>query len=152
MWSALHLDDGTHIDAVGIPQMPGFGVGYVQRAGEISEIESVRATESLTVDGLVTAARIELGPPELQIEVEPVAFGALRLEAPDGRVSLFPRAMCRVRCVGRPVRNGLGRVESGAGPERQTARAPERQSARALERADAAGDARDAGADDHPEQ
>ena len=33
MWSALHLDDGTHTHAVAIPQLPGFGVGYVQRGG-----------------------------------------------------------------------------------------------------------------------
>ena len=41
MWSALHLDDGTHTHAVGVPQMPGYGVGYVQRGGELGEIESV---------------------------------------------------------------------------------------------------------------
>jgi len=109
MWSALHLDDATHIHAVGIPQMPGFGVGYVQREGEISELESVNATETIAEDGLVRAARIELGPDQLQIDVEPVGFGALRLVAPDGRVSLFPRAMCRVHCL--DGRSGVGWVE-----------------------------------------
>src|SRR5262249_44462853 len=99
----------THIHAVGIPQMPGFGVGYVQRDGEISELESVNATETIAEDGLITKARIELGADQLQIDVEPVGFGALRLVAPDGRVSLFPRAMCRVHCA--DGRSGVGWVE-----------------------------------------
>jgi hypothetical protein len=106
MWSGLHLSDGTHIHAVGVPQMPGYGVGYVQRAGELSEIAAVTATETLLENGLVAEARIAIGPPELVLEIEPVAFGALRLEAPDGRVSLFPRAMCRIR-------TGDGRAGSG---------------------------------------
>jgi hypothetical protein len=106
MWSGLHLSDGTHIHAVGVPQMPGYGVGYVQRAGELSEIVAVTATETILESGLVAEPRITVGPPELELDVEPVAFGALRLEAPDGRVSLFPRAMCRIR-------TGDGREGSG---------------------------------------
>ena len=61
------------------------------------EIESVNATQEVAANELITSARIESGPDELVIDVEPVAFGAIRLEAPDGRVSFFPRAMCRVR-------------------------------------------------------
>ncbi len=109
MWSALHLDDGAHVHAVGIPQMPGFGVGYVQAAGALSEIESVTATEEVAANGLITRARIQTGPEALAIEVEPLAFGALRLESPDGRVSHFPRAMCRVRTD--DGRTGTGWVE-----------------------------------------
>ncbi len=44
MWSGLHLDDGTHTHAVAVPQMPSFGVGYVQRGEELSEIGGVEAT------------------------------------------------------------------------------------------------------------
>ena len=40
MWSAFHLDDGTHTHAVGIPQMPGYGVGLRPAGGEMVEIES----------------------------------------------------------------------------------------------------------------
>jgi hypothetical protein len=109
MWSALHLDDGTHTHAVAIPQMPGFGVGYVQRGEQIAEISSVEASEEIAGNGLIERARIASGPDLLEIDVEPLGFGALRLEAPDGRVSLFPRAMCRVRTAdGRP---GAGWVE-----------------------------------------
>jgi hypothetical protein len=109
MWSGLHLEDGTHTHAVGLPQMPGYGVGYVQRAGELAEIESVTATEQDRENGLIELARIDSGPDELSLEVEPLAFGALRLEAPDGRLSLFPRAMCRVRAA--DGRTGTGWVE-----------------------------------------
>jgi hypothetical protein len=109
MWSGLHLQDGTHTHAVGIPQMPGYGVGYVQREGELWEIESVNASEEIGDDGLITGARIMSGPEALELAVEPLAFGALRLEAPDGRLSLFPRAMCRVTSA--DGRSGSGWVE-----------------------------------------
>jgi hypothetical protein len=109
MWSGLHLQDGSHTHAVGIPQMPGYGVGYVQRDGELWEIESVNASAEVGEDGLVTSARIVSGPDELELAVEPLAFGALRLEAPDGRISLFPRAMCRVTST--DGRSGSGWVE-----------------------------------------
>lgn len=109
MWSALHLDDGTHTHAVGVPQMPGYGVGYVQRGGELTEIESVTASEEVSANGLIARARIVSGPDELAVDVEPVAYGALRLEAPDGRLSFFPRAMCRV--TSDDGRRGSGWVE-----------------------------------------
>jgi hypothetical protein len=109
MWSALHLDDGTHTHAVGVPQMPGYGVGYVQREDVVTEITTVTATEEVGDDGLIRAARIVSGPDALDVDVEPVAFGALYLEAPDGRVSHFPRAMCRVSTG--DGRTGVGWVE-----------------------------------------
>jgi hypothetical protein len=109
MWSGLHLDDGTHTHAVGVPQMPGFGVGYVQKDGEVSEITSVTATQEVADNGLITSARIESGPDELILDVEPLAFGPILLVAPDGRVSHFPRAMCRVSAA--DGRTGTGWVE-----------------------------------------
>ena len=109
MWSALHLDDGTHTHAVGLPEMPGYGVGYVQRGAQIEEIETVTAEHELGPGGLIASARIVSEPPQLGLDVQPLAFGALRLEAPDGRVSLFPRAMCRVRAE--DGRTGIGWVE-----------------------------------------
>jgi hypothetical protein len=109
MWNALHLQDGTRIHEVGVPQMPGYGVGYVQRNGELREIESITATEEVADNGLITNARIVSGPDELVIDVEPVAFGAIRLDAPDGRLSLFPRSMCRVTTG--DGRTGMGWIE-----------------------------------------
>ena len=119
-----------------IPQMPGFGVGYVQREGEISEVESgERDGDDCRAMGWSGRRGSSSDPDELQIDVEPVAFGALRLVAPDGRVSLFPRAMCRVHCLRRAFGRGLGRVEPRPGL--------------ALQRAHAADDARHAGTHDH---
>jgi Phosphotransferase enzyme family len=109
MWSGLHLDDGTHTHAVAIPQMPGFGVGYVQQGEAISEIVSVEASEDVAANGLIERARIVCGPDPLELDVEPLGFGPLRLVAPDGRISLFPRAMCRVRTA--DGREGVGWVE-----------------------------------------
>jgi hypothetical protein len=109
MWSALHFDDGSHTHAVAIPQLPGFGVGYVQRGGELAEITSVQTSEQVSTNGLIERDRIRSEPDGLDVEIEPLAFGALRLEAPDGRLSLFPRAMCNARAT--DGRAGVGWVE-----------------------------------------
>ena len=109
MWSGLHLDDGTHVHAVGVPQMPGLGVGYVQQEGAVTEIESLTATEAVQADGLIESASMTIGPDALELAIEPVAFGPILLKAPDGRVSHFPRAMCRVRAA--DGRTGQGWIE-----------------------------------------
>ncbi|MGP0101959.1 MAG: phosphotransferase [Solirubrobacteraceae bacterium] len=97
MWSAGHLDDGTRFHGVEfrLPGAPPIGVGYLQPPdGGLVELDSVTASEDVGPDGLITAARIVYG--ELALQVQPLAFGPLRLQAPDGRISQFPRAMCRV--------------------------------------------------------
>jgi len=112
LWSAGTLDDGTRLHAVElrIPGAPRLGVGYVQAPAEkLAELERVRAEETVAPDGLIATARLQVGPPEIELKVEPLAFAPLRLTAPDGRVSFFPRAMCRLRCA--DGRQGLGWVE-----------------------------------------
>ena len=111
MWNGLHLDDGTHVHVVTIPELEGFGVGYIQRDGEVSEIAGATNTETVEDDGLISSATVTVTQPEpgLALTIEPLAFGALRLEAPDGRVSHFPRAMCRVTAA--DGRAGLGWIE-----------------------------------------
>jgi thiamine kinase-like enzyme len=112
VWSAGHLSDGTHLHAVELrlAEGPTLGVGYVQPAdGGLYELDRVTASEQAGEDGLITAARLSLDPPGLEAEIEPLAFGPLRLVAPDGRVSHFPRAMCRIRCD--DGRSGLAWVE-----------------------------------------
>ncbi len=111
MWSAGHLDDGTRFHGVEfrLADAPPLGVGYVQPpSGGVDELDGVRASEEVGPDGLVTSARILYGE-ELAVEVEPIAFGPLRLQAPDGRVSQFPRAMCRV--LAQDGRRGVAWVE-----------------------------------------
>jgi hypothetical protein len=97
MWSAGHLDDGTRFHGVEfrLPGAPPIGVGYLQPPdGGLVELDSVTASEEVGADGLITSAQIGYG--ELTLQVQPLAFGPLRLQAPDGRISEFPRAMCRV--------------------------------------------------------
>jgi hypothetical protein len=96
MWSAGHLDDGTAFHGVEfrLHDAPRLGVGYVQSDG-VEELERVAATEEVGADGLITSARVEYGD-GLALDIEPLAFGPLRLVAPDGRSTNFPRAMCRV--------------------------------------------------------
>ena len=109
MWSALHLDDGTHTHAVTVPTHPDFGVGYVQRGEDLRELGAVSSSAVPTADGLTESGTIGMPPGELEVELEPLAFGAILLVAPDGRVSHFPRAMCRVNATG--GRAGWGWVE-----------------------------------------
>jgi len=112
MWSAGWLEDGTRLHAVElrVAGASSLGVGYVQPAGtELEELDRVAASEKLAADGLIEHAAMRLGLSELEVQIEPLAFGPLRLLAPDGRVSHFPRAMCRLRCA--DGRIGVGWVE-----------------------------------------
>ena len=65
------------------------------------------ATEEIGPDQLITAGQITYE--DLTLTVQPVAFGPLLLTASDGRVSPFPRAMCRV--VADDGRTGMALVE-----------------------------------------
>jgi hypothetical protein len=110
MWSAGRLDDGTLLHGVEfrLPDAPPLGVGYLQPPdGGVLELDTVRADEEVAGDGLITSASVSYG--ELAVQVEPLAFGPLRLEAPDGRISFFPRAMCRLACE--DGRSGLAWLE-----------------------------------------
>ena len=110
MWSAAHLRDGTRLHGVEfrLPGAPPMGIGYVQPPdGGVQELDAIRASEQPQGDGLIAGARIGYG--ELEVDVSPLAFGPLLLTAPDGRISQFPRAMCRVRAA--DGREGLAWVE-----------------------------------------
>jgi hypothetical protein len=110
MWSSGHLEDGMRFHGVVFrePDTPPIGVGYLQPPeGGVVEPDQVRASEEIGSEGLITSAQIGLG--ELELRIEPLAFGPLRLEAPDGRVSEFPRAMCAV--VAGDGRRGVAWIE-----------------------------------------
>jgi hypothetical protein len=110
MWSAGHLDDGTRFHGVHfrIPGSPALGTGYLQPPdGGVVELDTLDAREDVGADGLIRSAQVTYG--DLVLDVEPEAFGPLRLVAPDGRLSEFPRAMCRVTAA--DGRRGVGWFE-----------------------------------------
>jgi hypothetical protein len=95
-WTAGRLDDGTRFHGVDVRLGPDalYGTGYIQGTdGAMEAVTTVRNHADLDADGLPTSASWELG--DLALEIEPVAFSPVLLEAADGRVSRFPRAWCR---------------------------------------------------------
>jgi hypothetical protein len=109
VWSALHLDDGTHLHGVDL-RIPGFGplgVGYAQRDGAVTELDTVAAREVFGDNDLPVSTELELA--DLVLDAEVVGHAPVRLVAIDGRVSHFPRAWATVTM--RDGRRGVGWLE-----------------------------------------
>ncbi|GFG65366.1 phosphotransferase [Mycobacterium kubicae] len=95
MWSALHLDDGTHLHGLHltIPNTGELGIGYLQSAeGPLTELQSVTYREAFAPSGLPLDTNLTLNPGDLAADVEVRAHAPVLLTADDGRVSQFPRA------------------------------------------------------------
>lgn len=111
-WSALHLEDGTHLHGVDIriPGMAPIGIGYSQRAGEaLVELESVCAQHTLDDDDLPSTATLTLQPGDTELTVDMVGHAPVLLTSADGRVSQFPRAWATVTTA--DGRKGVGWLE-----------------------------------------
>jgi hypothetical protein len=112
VWSALHLDDGTHVHGLDlrIPGAPPLAAGYVQRDGEpLVELERVTARETFGADDLPVATLLDCDPGGLALTVEVRGHAPVRLTAADGRVSRFPRAWATVTAA--DGRRGVGWIE-----------------------------------------
>jgi len=111
VWSAVHLDDGTSLHGVDlrIPGMGPLGVGYAQKDGLLTELDTVRAQESFDDNGLPLRTELTLDPGGVVVDAEPVGHAPVRLVAADGRVSHFPRAWATVAT--RDGRRGVGWLE-----------------------------------------
>ena len=112
VWSALHLDDGTHLHGVDvrIPGAPPLGVGYAQREGEpLVELTGVTAQAEFADSGLPSSTAIALQPIELTATVDIRGLAPVRLVSPDGKVAQFPRAWAAVTTS--DGRTGHGWVE-----------------------------------------
>lgn len=99
IWSALHLDDGTHLHGVNIriPGAPTFSVGYVQDArGQVTEVHAVDSRESFGANGLPLDATLTLEPGEITAHVDVRGQAPVRLVSGDGRVSQFPRVWATI--------------------------------------------------------
>ena len=111
VWSALHLDDGTHLHGVDlrIPDLPPVSVGYIQRDGAVVETSSVTAEAALAPNGLPAATTLTMEPGPIRLTIDVQGHAPVRLVAPDGRVSFFPRAWATVETE--DGRSGVGWLE-----------------------------------------
>ena len=112
IWSALHLDDGTHLHGVNIriPGAPAFSIGYEQDAdGKVAELQTVDSRESFAGNGLPLGATLKLQPADITADVEVRGQAPVRLVATDGRVSQFPRAWATISTA--DGRSGVGWLE-----------------------------------------
>jgi hypothetical protein len=94
VWSALHLGDGTHVHGLDlrIPGAPRLAAGYVQRDGDVVELQTVIATETFGDDDLPLGTTLEVSPADLVATLDVRGHAPVLLTSPDGRVSRFPRA------------------------------------------------------------
>ncbi len=112
VWSALHLEDGTHLHGVDIriPGMAPIGIGYAQREGEpLIELETVSAQHTLSPDELPLTTTLTLQPGDTEVTVDIKGHAPVLLTAVDGRVSQFPRAWATVTTA--DGRTGVGWLE-----------------------------------------
>ncbi len=115
-WSAGALDDGSHFHLSDIRLPNGTaGFGYrVSPDGALRPASTVTATEQLGADDFPTSAAMSIdatrgGGQGLVMDVEPIAFSPLVFTSDDGRVTHFPRALCRFRTP--DGRSGTGWTE-----------------------------------------
>jgi hypothetical protein len=112
VWTALHLEDGTHLHAVDI-RLPGaepIGVGYIDPPNApLIELESVQAKEVMGDNGLPLSTQFLLEPGPVVADVKVIGHAPIRLESADGRVTHFVRAWVSVETPDH--RCGVGWVE-----------------------------------------
>ena len=124
IWSAVHLDDGTHLHGVNIriPGVPAVSVGYVQgRDGKVIELVTVASGETFGDNGLPLSATLSLDPGGDHRRRRVRGHAPVSLVAPDGRVSQFPRAWVSVSTA--DGRTGVGWMEWNRNQPAWTARA-----------------------------
>jgi hypothetical protein len=112
IWSALHLDDGTHLHGVNIriPGAPTFSIGYIQGGdGDVTELQTVDSREAFGANGLPLDATLVLNPGEITANVDVRGHAPVLLAAADGRASQFPRAWATISTA--DGRSGVGWVE-----------------------------------------
>ena len=112
VWSALHLDDGTHLHGLDLrlPGAPPIGIGYVAEPQKpLTELQAVTSREVFAGNGLPLSTTLTLNPGALEVTADIRGHAPLRLVAPDGRVSLFARAWATVGTS--DGRRGAGWIE-----------------------------------------
>ena len=108
-WMAVHLDDGSRWHSAATPAFPGVGMGCFSHDGIVTEVTSITASSDFTPDGLFGDTTQSIEPGRHHLVLTPVSFAPVLLESPDGRLSFFPRATCRVSAS--DGRQGIGWLE-----------------------------------------
>jgi len=98
-WSSFQIGDTLAVN-VATPDIPGieYATGYIARdGGEPHPITHCKLVTELGADDIPTSARytVDDGDDELTVDIAVLAPAPVPLTAPDGRVSRFPRALCR---------------------------------------------------------
>ena len=96
LWSSGRLSDGTAFH--GMQANIGFAVPWpafaVSPGGELRHLDGFCAQTTFGPDDFPQRSRLELaGAP---MYAEPLAFAPVAMTAPDGQVSHFPRALCKL--------------------------------------------------------
>ena len=96
LWTAGRLEDGArfHANHTRLGDDEVYATGYQQPpGGPLRSFSSVERHQFLGDHGFPLSASLRAD--DLGLAIEPVAFSPVQLVAPDGRISRFPRAMCR---------------------------------------------------------
>jgi hypothetical protein len=104
-WFSARLDGGERVHAVDAGN--GIGIGYRQRAGDLTPFFDCRANVDMSTGPLPVRGAMQIG--DLECQLTPVAWAPVPLVAPDGRVSRFPRGLVRVHTA--EAGDGAGWVE-----------------------------------------
>jgi Ecdysteroid kinase-like family/SCP-2 sterol transfer family len=126
-WVSAHLDDDTRMQTVELrfPGIPITAVGYEQDARRLTEVKSIAAAYEIPANRQPGRTSATMNPSGMRYDFEPIAYGNLRIESPDGRVCEFPRAMARITTP--DGRTGLGWLEWGHNVEQAPTRGKVRQ-------------------------
>ena len=112
MWSALHLDDGTHLHAldINIPNVPPIGIGYIQDPDRnVTELHTVTNPRAFGDNGLPLKMSLSLNPGGITGDVDIHGQAPVLLTGPDGQVSEFARAWVSIDTT--DGRTGVGWME-----------------------------------------
>jgi hypothetical protein len=112
MWSALHLEDGTHLHGldIDIPNVPPVGIGYIQDADRnVTELHTVRNPRAFGPNGLPLAMTLSLEPGEISGDVGVRGHAPVVLTGPEGQLSEFARAWVSIET--KDGRTGVGWME-----------------------------------------
>jgi len=95
-WTAGRFEDGSRFHATHVTWDDAlvYATGYQQPAGgELTAVTRIERSQELGEHGFPTQGHMRLD--DLTLEIDPVAFSPVLLTATDGRLTRFPRALCR---------------------------------------------------------